>query len=89
LTSIIDAVEGRDKAITDIKGAYLNAKMVDEVLMKITGAEVDMFCEIDPSLEDFVTLENRRGLSMCSSLGTGHRRLDQAEASTTILARNF
>ncbi len=60
LTSIIDAIEGRDKAITDIKGAYLNAKMVDEVLMKITGAEVDLFCEIDPSLEDFVTLEKGR-----------------------------
>jgi hypothetical protein len=60
LTSIVDAIEGRDKAITDIKGAYLNAKMVDEVLMKITGAEVDLFCEIDPSLADFVTLEKGR-----------------------------
>ena len=58
LTSIIDAIEGRDKAITDIKGAYLNAKMKDEVLMKITGKEVDLFCEIDPSLREFVVSEN-------------------------------
>jgi hypothetical protein len=58
LTSIIDALEGRDKAITDIKGAYLNAKMKGEVLMKITGKEVDLFCELDPSLEDFVEYEN-------------------------------
>ena len=36
-TSIIYAIEGRDKAITDIKGAYLNVKIKDEVLMKITG----------------------------------------------------
>ena len=57
LTSIIDATEDRDKAITDIKGAYLNAKMVDEVFMKIVGREVDLFCELDPSLKDFVTTE--------------------------------
>ena len=36
LSSIVDAIEGRDVAVTDIKGAYLNAKMKDEVLMKIT-----------------------------------------------------
>jgi hypothetical protein len=70
LTSIIDAIEGRDKAITDIKGAYLNAKMVDEVLMKIMGAEVDLFCEIDPSLADFVTLEKGRKVL--------HTQLDKA-----------
>ena len=57
LTSIIDATEDRDKAITDIKGAYLNAKMVDEVFTKIVGREVDLFCELDPSLKDFVTTE--------------------------------
>jgi hypothetical protein len=35
LTSIVDAIENRDKAFTDIKGAYLNAKMKDDVHMKI------------------------------------------------------
>jgi hypothetical protein len=58
LTSIIDAIEERDIAITDIKGAYLNAKMKGVVIMKITGPEVDLFCEIDPSLKEFVTYEN-------------------------------
>ena len=60
LTSIIDAIEGRDKAVTDIKGAYLNAPMKDEVLMKITGPEVELFCEIEPSLREFVTVERGR-----------------------------
>ena len=46
LTSIIDAVEGREVAVTDIKGAYMNAKMNDEVYMKIIGKEIDLFCEI-------------------------------------------
>ena len=38
-TLLIDMKEERDLAITDIKGAYLNARMKDEVLMKITGRE--------------------------------------------------
>ena len=57
LTCIIDAVEGRSKAITDIKGAYLNAKMKDVVIMKIVGPEVDMFCNLDASFRKFITYE--------------------------------
>jgi len=60
LTSIIDAIEEHNVAITDIKGAYLNTKMKGEVLMRITGKEVDLFCEIDPSLAEFVVIENRQ-----------------------------
>lgn len=58
ITSIIDAIEERDVAITDVKGAYLNANMKGEVLMKITGKEIDLFLEIDPSLAEFVVIEN-------------------------------
>ncbi len=57
LTSLVDVKEGRDVAVTDIKGAYLNARMKDVVYMKITGPEVDLFCQIDPSLKVFVTYE--------------------------------
>ena len=32
--------------------------MRDEVLMKITGKEVDIFCEVDPTLTEFVSEEN-------------------------------
>ena len=55
MTALIDAKEGRDKAITDVKGAYLNARMKNDVFMKITGREAELFCEIDPSLEEFIT----------------------------------
>ncbi len=58
LSSIIDAYEKRDVAITDVKGAYLNADMKDVVIMRITGREVDLFVELDPSLAEFVTYEN-------------------------------
>ena len=57
LTSIVDAIEDRDVAVTDVKGAYLNARMEEEVLMKITGPEVDLFCEIDQTLASFVVYE--------------------------------
>ena len=58
ITSIKDAFEKRDVAITDVKGAYLNAKMRDVIIMRITGREVDLFVELDPSLAEFVTYEN-------------------------------
>lgn len=32
----------------------MNAKMKDEVFMPITGTEVDLFCELDVSLKQFV-----------------------------------
>ena len=31
--------------------------MKDEVLMKITGKEVDLFCEMDPSLAEFLVMK--------------------------------
>ena len=46
LTSIINTNEGRDKAITDLKEAYLHANMKDEVLMKIIGKEVIFFVRL-------------------------------------------
>lgn len=57
LSSVIDAMEGRDKATMDIKGDFLNARMKDSVFMKITGKEVDLLCEIDPNFATFVTTE--------------------------------
>ena len=45
-TSIINTNEGGDKAITDLKGAYLYAKMKDAVLMKIIGKEVTFFVRL-------------------------------------------
>ena len=57
LTSMVDAAEGRHVAITDVKGAYLNAHMKDRVVMKIDGAEVELFVKIDPTLGEYVTVE--------------------------------
>ena len=45
LSLVIDGIELRDTAMVDIKRAYLNAIMDDEVNMKIVGKDVDIFCE--------------------------------------------
>ncbi len=58
LILITAAIEGRDVAIADVAGAYLKAEMTDFVLMKLEGATVDIMIELDPSLEDFVAVEN-------------------------------
>ena len=57
LTLIVDAYEGRDVAICDIAGAYLNALMDEFVVMKLEGDMVDIFCEMDPSFRKFVVME--------------------------------
>jgi hypothetical protein len=58
LSSLKDVAEERDIAITDVKGAYLNANMKDVVIMKIVGREVELFIELDPSLQEFVVIVN-------------------------------
>ncbi|CAJ1937210.1 unnamed protein product, partial [Cylindrotheca closterium] len=56
ITCIVGAIEGRFKATSNVRGAYLNAKMKDRVIMRILGPEVDIFCDLDPSLREFVTV---------------------------------
>ena len=47
-------------SITDVKGAYLNAKMIGEVLMKIIKKEIDLFLKIGSSLAEFIVYENEK-----------------------------
>ena len=60
MTSVVEIIEKRKIAINNTKGAYLNAKMKDEVLMKIIGEEGKLFCELNTSLEQFVTKEKNK-----------------------------
>ena len=57
LTILIDTYEERDVATADVAGAYLKAFMDDYVLMKFTGASVDI-CEMNPEHIPFVAIEN-------------------------------
>jgi Reverse transcriptase (RNA-dependent DNA polymerase)/Zinc knuckle len=57
LTSVIDAREHRDVATVDVPGAFMQADMDDVVYMRLDGVMVDLLIEIDPSYNEFVTLE--------------------------------
>ena len=47
---IIDAHEGRDVAIFDVPGAYLNTDTPEDkfILLNIEGDFVDIMCEVNP-----------------------------------------
>lgn len=45
LSLMIDAIEGRDVATTDIVGAYLLADMDEYILIKLNGNVVDIMCK--------------------------------------------
>jgi KUP system potassium uptake protein len=57
---VIDAFEGRDVAIFDIPGAYLNADMPDDkfVLLKLEGEFVHVMCEVNPEYKEDVRQEH-------------------------------
>ena len=59
-TLLIDANEGRDVAIFDVPGAYLQAEMPKEkkLLMKFRDEFVDIMCEVNPEYKQHVTVEH-------------------------------
>jgi len=54
-SEIIDAMEGRDMAIVDIPGAFMQAKIDELIHIKLEDELVDLIVCIDPSYKDFVT----------------------------------
>ena len=58
LTTLIDAVEDRHVVVADVTGAYLNADMDDFVLIRLTGDDVNMMCDANPTYERFVTTDH-------------------------------
>ena len=58
-TLLIDAHEGRDVAIFDVPGAYLQAEMPKEkkLLMKFRDEFVDIMCEVNPEFKKHVVEE--------------------------------
>ena len=60
ITLLIDATEKRDVATADIVGAYLLADIDDYVLVKLTGETVGIMCQVNPSLQKFITKEKGR-----------------------------
>ena len=63
LTAGIEARENRDVATWDIPNAFIQTAVEeldddgDRIIMKIRGAMVEMLLELDPTYEEFVTVE--------------------------------
>ena len=63
LTCLIDAIENRCVATTDIPGAFLQTKMPDDevVHIRFSGAMAELMAEIDPELYKKYLVSRRRG----------------------------
>ena len=57
---VIDALEERQVAISDVPGALLQADMNDIVHIKVTGEMVNIMIKLNPSYEKYVTIEKGR-----------------------------
>ena len=59
-TLLIDANEGRDVAIFDVPGAYLQAEMPAEkkILMIFRDEFVDIMCEVNPEYKNHIIVQN-------------------------------
>ena len=60
LSCMIDAMENRDVATLDIPGAFMQAMIDEELHIKFDEELIDLLCQVDPSLSQYVTMEGGR-----------------------------
>ena len=58
LSCVVDAYEKRDVATIDIPSAFMQAFIDELVHIKFDDEIIDLLCEVDPSLKQYVTYEN-------------------------------
>jgi hypothetical protein len=59
---MIDAMEHHDIAALDIPGAFMQASIDAEVHVKFDKEQVDLLCQVDPSLSKYVTMEGSQSV---------------------------
>jgi hypothetical protein len=59
LTAVVDALEGRDVAVVDVPGAFMQADMDEDVHVRFTGTTVDLLLDIDPAMYGPYVVEER------------------------------
>eukprot|EP00957_Ditylum_brightwellii_P033410 2531033-Ditylum_brightwellii.AAC.1 len=55
-------MEGRDVAIVDIPGAFMQAKIDELVHVKLDGELVDLIMKLDPSYAQYITYERGKNV---------------------------
>jgi hypothetical protein len=69
LTAVLDALEGREVAIIDVPGAFMQVDMDELVHIRLDGKMAEMLLEIDRALyEPCVTYENGKPVIYCELL---------------------
>jgi hypothetical protein len=58
ISCMIDAMENRDVATIDIPSAFMQAFIDEIVHIKFDDELIDLLCEVDPSLKQYVSYEN-------------------------------
>jgi hypothetical protein len=64
LTAVIEAREQRDVATCDIPNAFIQTEVAQQdkegnrIIMKIRGILVEILCELDPTYQNYVVVEN-------------------------------
>jgi len=58
LSLLIDIWEQHDMAMADVVGAYLNAEMLDFVLLWLTGDTINIMYHVNPCYSQYVVLEH-------------------------------
>ena len=56
ISLVIDAVEGRKVAISDVPGAFLQADVNDIVHIKVTGEMVNVLVQLNPEYKQYVAI---------------------------------
>ena len=51
---MIDTIEDRDVAGTDVVGAYLNANMKAFVVLKVVTKEVNIMCKVITKFKEYI-----------------------------------
>ena len=89
-TLLIDAKEGRDVAIFDVPGAFLQAEMpADKKLLMIFRDEfVDIMCEVNPDYKQYVVIENGKRVLYVKVLRTIYSCIESALLWLTYTSRH-
>jgi hypothetical protein len=81
LSCVMDAYEKRDVATIDIPSAFMQAFIDELVHIKFDDEIIDLLCEVDPSLKQYVTYENGKRVL--------YTRLNKALYGTVQASRLF
>ena len=62
ITAALDAAEGRDVAVVDIPGAFLNAELDEKVYMRLEGVLAEILVDLNKEIYGAYVYKNNKGV---------------------------